>query len=638
MKLASLFCDHAVLQRDLPIPVWGWAEPGETITVRLAVNEAKAVAGADGAWRVTLPPLPAGGPHEMTVAGRETITLHDMLIGEVWVCSGQSNMQMAVSGVLNGEEEIAAADYPAIRLFTVPNIPAMEPKADVLAEWKVCSPKSAGPFSAVGYYFGRKLHRELGVPVGLINTSWGGTVAEAWTSLKALRAEPELREIVDLFAAVDPNDEGTAAYEQAIQAWEEASRRMDSVNAGYPRGWADPATATDDWGRMTLPAYWKARGLLLNGVVWFRMEVEVPAAWVGEDLTLSLGVIDKADTTYFNNVMVGGITLEDREDAFNLRRIYTVPGALVQPGRNTIAVRIFSHIWAGGLVGKADDLYLSQGEETITLAGEWRYGVEADFGNFAGPPMPPLGAANPNTPTVLFNGMIHPLLPYGIRGAIWYQGESNASRGKEYQTLFPAMIADWRKHWGQGDFPFYFVQLANFQAGTDAGFDSQWGELREAQTMTLALPNTGMAVIIDIGESTDIHPKNKQDVGLRLALNALAKTYSRELVFSGPLFREARIEGKAIRLLFDHAAGLTSRGELSGFAIAGADRRFVRAEAVIDGETVIVSSPVVPAPVAVRYAWAEDPACTLVNGAGLPASPFRTDDWVPLGAAAAQPA
>jgi len=624
MKLASLFSDHAVLQRDLPIKVWGWAEPGEAINVSLAGNQAAATAGADGAWRTTLPALPAGGPHEMTVAGRETIILRDLLIGEVWVGSGQSNMQMTVDSVFNGLEEVEAADYPGIRLFTVPNIPALEPEADITSEWKVCSPKTVGPFSAVAYFFGRKLHRELGVPVGLINTSWGGTVAEAWTSIETLRAEPELRDIVGLFDGIDPNDEGTAAYMQALRDWEDANNRKDAENTGYLRGWADPALSTADWGRMELPAYWKARGLLLNGVVWFRAEVEIPEDWAGQELTLSLGTIDKADTTYVNNAKVGGITLEDREDAFNVRRIYTVPGALVQPGRNVIAVRIFSHVWAGGLVGKAEELYLARGEETIPLAGEWRYNVEADFGNCAGPPAPPLGAANPNTPTVLFNGMIHPLLPFGIRGAIWYQGESNIGRATEYQTLFPAMITDWRKHWGQGDFPFYFVQLANFQGGTDAGYDSGWAELREAQTLTLALPNTGMAVIIDIGESTDIHPHNKQDVGLRLALNALAKTYGRDVVYSGPLFREARVERNALRLFFNHAeGGLISKGELSGFIIAGADRMFTPAKAIIDSETVVVSSPDVLAPVAARYCWADDPVCTLFNKAGLPASPFR---------------
>lgn len=632
MKLASVFCDHAVLQRDMPIPVWGWAEPGETVTVSLTGNQAAAMAGADGAWRVTLPALPAGGPHEMTVAGRETVVLRDLLIGEVWACSGQSNMQMTLHTVQNGEEEVAASDYPSIRLFTVPNIPSMEPKADIEAEWKVCSSKTSGPFSAVGYFFGRKLHQELGVPVGLINTSWGGTVAEAWTSIGALRSKPELHSIVDLFDSIDPNDPGTAAYTQALQAWEAANNRKDTENTGFPKGWADPATSTADWGRMELPAYWRARGLQMNGVVWFRTEVEVPASWAGKDLTLSVGTIDKGDTTYFNNVRVGGVTLEDREDAWSVRRIYPVPGALVRAGRNVIAVRVFSHVWAGGLVGKPEELYLACGEETIPLAGEWQYNVEANFGNFAAPPTPPLGAANPNTPTVLFNGMIHPLIPYGIRGAIWYQGESNASRGMEYRTLFPTMITDWRQQWGQGDFPFYFVQLANYQAGADAGFDSPWAELREAQTMTLALPNTGMAVIIDIGDSTDIHPKNKQDVGLRLALNALAKTYGRDVAYSGPLFREARVEGNAIRLYFDHAeGGLVSKGELTGFVIAGADRKFTQAQAVIDGETVVVSSPEVPAPVAVRYGWAEDPKCTLYNQAGLPMSPFRTDDWVRSG-------
>jgi len=443
-----------------------------------------------------------------------------------------------------------------------------------------------------------------------------------------LRSKSELQGIVDLFDAIDPNDEGTAGYLQALQAWSEAENRKDTMNLGYPKGWADPATSTADWERMALPAYWKARGLQMNGVVWFRAEVEVPASWAGKDLTLSVGTIDKGDSSYFNNMKVGGFTLEDREDSFNVRRIYTVPGALVRAGRNVIAVRVFSHIWAGGLVGKPEELYLACGKESISLAGEWQYNVEADFGNFSTPPTPPLGAANPNTPTVLYNGMIYPLVPYGIRGAIWYQGESNAARAKEYQTLFPAMITDWRQQWAQGDFPFYFVQLANYQAGTDAGFDSQWAELREAQTMTLALPNTGMAVIIDIGESTDIHPRNKQDVGLRLALNALAQTYGREVEYSGPLYREMRVEGKAIRVFFDHAAGLASNGELTGFAIAGTDGKFTSAKALIDGETVLVSSSDVSEPAAVRYGWAEDPVCTLINGAGLPASPFRTDGGI----------
>lgn len=629
MKLAAVFSDHGVLQRDRPIPVWGWAEPHEAVTVRLAGHEASTTAGADGAWRVTLPALPAGGPHELTVVGRETLTLTDLLVGEVWVCSGQSNMQWTVAAC-DVEAEITTANYPQIRFFTVPNIPAMEPKADIIANWTVCSPATTGNFSAVGYFFGRELHQALGVPIGLINTSWGGTVAEAWTSREALHAVPELRQFTDLLDEVLPGaEEGLAIHEEAMRAWDAATRRVDGENTGYPRGWADHGFASDDWGRMALPAYWQARGLHTNGVVWFRKEVEIPTAWAGRTLTLSLGKIDKADTTYFNNVRVGGISISEREDAWNIRRVYTVPGELVQAGRAVIAIRAFSHVWAGGVVGPAEEFYLApEGEAGLPLAGEWLFALEEDFGDFSKPPVPPLGAANPNTPTVLYNGMIHPLIPCGMRGAIWYQGESNASRGYEYRTLFPTMIQDWRARWGEGDFPFFFVQLANYQAGQDAWPDSAWAELREAQTMTLALPNTGMAVIIDIGESTDIHPKNKWDVGKRLALNALAKTYGRDVEYAGPMYREVTTEGAALRVHFDHAAGLTSRETtLSGFAIAGADRVFYPASAVIDGATVLVSSPSVPAPVAVRYGWAEDPVCTLYNAAGLPASPFRTDTW-----------
>ena len=633
MKLAALFCNHAVLQRDLPLPVWGWAAPGEKITVTLAGNSAAAVTDADGAWRVSLPALPAGGPHTMTVAGSETITLTDLLVGDVWVCSGQSNMQMTVLGTENDEQEIAAADYPAIRLFTVPNVPAMAPKADIVAEWKVCSPKTVSGFSAVGYFFGRELTTTLNVPVGLINTSWGGTVAEAWTSRGMLAAHPETRDFLSVLDGIDPDTEKLLKeFEEIMQDWDAANRRVNPPDAGFPQGFADPATDTADWAIMDLPAYWQARGLQLNGVVWFRKEIDVPAAWAGKDLTLSVGAVDKADTTYFNNVKVGGVTLEDREDSFNVRRIYTVPGTLVKAGRNVVAVRAFSHVWAGGVVGKRDEFYLcpvGQDAAAIALAGDWQYKVEVSFGDYQKPPAAPLGPGNPNTPTVLFNGMIYPLIPYGIKGAIWYQGESNVGRAEQYKTLFPAMITDWRAGWAQGDFPFYYVQLANFQGGTDAGFDSGWAELREAQAAALDLPNSGEAVIIDIGESTDIHPRNKKDVGKRLAFNALAKDFGQAVEYAGPTYRSAVAEGGALRVYFNHAdGGLVSKSSpLPSFVIAGPDRQFYPANAVIDGETVVVSSPQVATPIAVRYGWADDPVCTLYNQAGLPASPFRTDAW-----------
>jgi len=627
-----------VLQQGLPIPVWGWATAGETMTVELAGNRAQAVAGDDGAWKVSLPAMRAGGPVEMVVRGESVITLTNVMIGEVWICSGQSNMEWPLAAVQNPEEEVAAANHPHIRLFTVPKLATLEAPANVDGAWAVCTPETASPFSAVGYFFGRHLQQQLDVPVGLINTSWGGTIAEAWTSRDSLLAEPSLRYLVENFEATLPQlDELVAQYQETLKAWEAQHVFTDPGNAGWAQGFADPETATADWDTMKLPQLWQSAGLNFNGAVWFRKEVDIPAAWAGKPLKLAIGACDKSDNTYFNNVEVGSLRFEDDVNAWCKPRIYAIPAELVQPGKNVIAVRVFSHMYGAGMTGPANIMRLSVADEpglAISLSGEWQYQVERNFGVVeAYPPAPPQGAGNPNTPCVLYNGMIAPLLPYPIRGAIWYQGESNADRGYEYRTLFPTMIRDWRKAWGLGDFPFYFVQLANFMLEKDEPADSQWAELREAQTMTLSLPNTGMAVIIDIGEALDIHPKNKQDVGLRLALNALAKTYGQpDLPYSGPLFTAAEVEGSRIRVRFDHTTGgLVCRGEqLTAFAIAGEDKQFVWANAVIDGDTVVVSSPDVPTPVAVRYGWAENPPCNLYNGAGLPASPFRTDDWPAL--------
>ena len=526
------------------------------------------------------------------------------------------------------EAEIAAAHYPQMRLFIVPTAVASEPVADIEAAWAVCSPETVGAFSAVGYYYGRELHRRLGVPIGLVHTAWGGTVAEAWTSRGALLAVPDLATLVTEFERDNHDlDAALAAYEERRRAWAPLFAPEDEVNEGLRRGWAAPGTGADGWGTMPLPCTWQAAGLDYSGVFWFRKEVDLPAAWSGRTLTLSLGAIDKGDITYVNGVRVGGLSHLDREDSWNTRRVYTVPGELARAGRNTIAVRAYSHVYAGGLWGPAHAMNLrlpgAPDAAPISLAGDWRYSVERNMG----PALPPPGPENPNWPAALFNAMIAPLLPYAIRGAIWYQGESNADRAFQYRSLFPTMIRDWRRAWAQGDFPFYFVQLANYFSGGDSSRGSAWAELREAQAMTLALPNTGMAVITDVGEALDIHPADKQTVGHRLALNALAQTYGQgEVEFSGPRYRGRTIEGSAIRLAFDHAAGLTARGLLDGFTIAGGDGSFAPAQARIDGETVVVSSPAVPVPVAVRYAWSDNPPCTLYNAAGLPASPFRTDE------------
>jgi sialate O-acetylesterase len=464
VKLPALLSDHMLLQQGAPVRVWGWAAPGEAVTVSFRNQKAAARAGQDGKWAAWLKPLEVGEPSAMTIAGNNTITIQDVLVGEVWVGSGQSNMGMTVKSSKDAEQEMAAANYPRIRLFTVKTTVAGEPLEDVQGSWKLCAPDTVGPFSAALYFFGRDLHKQRGTPMGLIFSAWGGTPAQSWASMPALLAEPPLKFILD------------------------------------------------DW-QKTLANY--------------------PAAKEKFDKQVAAG---------------------------------TKPA-----------------------------------------------------------PRPPAGPGHQNTPAGLYNAMIAPLTPFAIRGAIWYQGESNASpaHALPYRRLFRTMIEDWRHAWGIGDFPFLFVQLANFDSNTS------WPVLRESQNKALGLANTGVAVAIDVGESKDIHPKNKQEVGRRLALAARHVAYGETLVYSGPLYRQSACEGDRMRVWFDSAEGLQARsGELTGFLIAGQDHKFVPAKAIIEDGTLVVSSPEVKEPAAVRYAWAADPAgANLVNGAGLPASPFRTDEW-----------
>ncbi|HOF40538.1 MAG TPA: sialate O-acetylesterase [Candidatus Hydrogenedentes bacterium] len=483
VTLHPLFSNHMVLQQGTRVPVWGKAAPGETVSVTIGSDKESAKASEDGHWMVRLGRLEAGGPHTMTVTGENNeLMVNDILVGEVWVASGQSNMAMTVKSSNNAEREIASADYPGIRLFQVPNKTADSPQEAVEAQWQLTTPETIPNFSAAAYFFGRELHQQLKVPIGLIHSSVGGTPSESWTSLDTLEATPEAQSTLN---------------------------RWDDILAKYPQALETYTKQMDDWKAAAEEAKKEGR--------------EAPAR-----------------------------------------------------------------------------------------------------------PREPLGPDSPFRPASLYNGMIAPLIPYAIKGAIWYQGESNVSRAYQYRTIFPAMIEDWRKHWGQGDFPFLFVQLANFTKREPEPGESRWAELREAQTMTLAVKNTGMAVIIDIGDAEDIHPRNKQDVGKRLACWALAKIYGQQRMASGPLYDSVKFrDGKAI-LRFDYAGnGLVAQGgELNGFAFAGADRKFVWARAEISGkDNVTVWSDLVSEPVAVRYGWADNPECTLYNQAGLPASPFRTDDW-----------
>jgi sialate O-acetylesterase len=644
LQLNSLFADHMVLQRDRPVAVWGTATPGERLTVSVAGKSAQTKAGGEGKWSLELPALSAGGPYELTVRGegREKI-FRDVMVGEVWIGSGQSNMEWPVSLAVQPQEEVASANFPDIRLFTVPKRGSGEPVDDVPGDWSVCSPETVGSFSAVLYFFGRHLHKTLGVPIGLIHTSWGGTPVEAWTSRSALRAEPASRRLVerDEHSEMGPTDVEQAKRElqRAFAEWEENVYHKDTGNEGVGRGWADGKFDDIAWKTMELPCVWQSAGLSFNGAVWFRRQVDVPAAWAGKELTLSLGAVDDFDTTYFNGGKIGGIGKET-PNFWVTPRVYRVPGNLVKAGKNFIAVRVFDRGGQGGFAGVSNQMALSRADgESIPLAGPWRYQVEKEIpllelAKLPPAPQPPRMPDDPWFSSSLFHGMLHPLIPYTIRGATWYQGESNANRAEQYRGIFSAMITDWRQRWGW-DFPFLFVQLANWTYPVPEPIDSEWAELREAQALALRLPNTGMAVAIDVGDAADIHPRNKQEVGRRLALAAEATVYGREkVVYSGPHFRSAKVEGNRIRLSFDHVdGGLVAqprRGDktLRGFAIAGEDRKFVWAEAAIDGGDILVSSPTIARPVAVRYAWHANPdPANLYNAAGLPASPFRTDTW-----------
>ena len=633
VHLPSIIGDNMVLQQGTKVRIWGTAKAGERVTVTFGKNAANTVADAQGRWQVWLGPLKPAAPGDLIVKGDNVLTIKNVLVGEVWICSGQSNMEWPLNNTDNASETLAEAKYPEIRLFTVEKKTATSPLDDVQGHWVVTTPEEAAHFSAVGYFFGRELYQHLKTPIGLIHTSWGGTPAEAWTSHEGLLTSPELKPILDRYeSSLNAEPATKETYARALAKWEEENLYVDRENKGEALGYANPGISTGDWSKMDLPKQFEAAGLMIDGAVWFRKEVVIPEHWAGMDLVLNLAAIDDYDITYFNGTKIGS-TGRETPDSYQVPRMYVVPGSLVRAGTNVIAVRVFDRAGEGGF-GRAGEMSLRSPNldlsKAISLRGQWDYKVElalepkhVDWGTRP----EPVGATNQNSPSVLYNAMLAPLVPFAIRGAIWYQGESNAGRAYQYRTLFPIMIRDWRRAWGHV-FPFYFVQLANWRPRKEQPDESDWAELREAQFMTLREPQTGMAVAIDIG-GEDLHPRNKLDVGRRLAAWALADVYGEKVVPSGPLFNGFSIEGDKVRIKFKHALGLKTNdgGAVKGFAIAGDDRKFVWAEARIEGQTVVVWSPSISKPVAVRYAWADNPAVNLYNKAGLPASPFRTDDW-----------
>ncbi len=627
--LNPLFTDNMVLQQKQDIPIWGKAESGGEVVVTLNDQEKRCIVDDKGNWRVDLAPVPAGGPYELVISGEKIDRIKNVMVGEVWVCSGQSNMEMPIGGVgkvSNYKEEIANSSYPNIRLLNVEKIMATTPQEKLVSDgWEVCSPETTPNFSAVAYFFGRYLYKKLNVPIGLIETAYGGTLVEAWTSGATLKKIPEFAEIVQEIESDKTTDkEKEIETKRKLAEWPDKIEEI-LVNSGtLNHGFQNSDYNTNDWKTMRLPTLWEALDIYIDGVVWFSKDVNVPKSWDGEDLELSLGKINDYDITWFNGKRVGRGT-----DVIDLR-VYKIPSSLVKIGQNRIVVQVMDIGGSGGLYGPARKMKLSSKKGSISLVGNWKYKIDPIKIDVHKLPEKQDQNAGVNRPTVLFNGMINPLLPYGIRGAIWYQGESNVERAYQYRKLFSAMIKDWRNVWDEGNFPFYFVQLANYMKVKPQPADDAWAELREAQTMALELPNTGMAVTIDIGEAKDVHPKNKQEVGRRLALNALAKTYGKDIPYSGPMYKTMKIDGDKIRLKFTNADGglkIKDGKQLKGFAIAGSDKKFVWANANIKGDEVIVWSSKIKNPVAVRYAWAANPVCNLYNGADLPASPFRTDNW-----------
>lgn len=630
LELAPLFTNNMVLQANEPVNIWGTAHPKTKVTVTFRDQTHTVKADADGKWLLTLNSEDYGEPALLKVNTKtHHITLQNVLVGEVWLCSGQSNMEMPMLGnwahLNNARAEVADAQkYPDIRLFTVEKNIAFQPIDTIGTQgWLVCDSSSVKNFSATAYFFGRKLYNELQVPIGLIHSSWGGTVAEAWTSKNSLIDLDDFEEATKKIASLNESkDSLEKKYEKDKAIMHEEILMADP---GYQEGeavFAQIDTDDSDWMPIDLPKMWEETALgNYDGSTWFRKEITLNAQEANNGLTLYYGAPDDYDKAWFNGVKVG------EKESWGDQRIYKIPEGVAKKGKNVITLRVYDYTGGGGFMGEPSQYKLvTDAGRAIPIAKGWVAKKGFDFKNIE---TIPVSLDDPNQATVLYNAMINPLIPFTFKGAIWYQGESNAGRAYQYQTLFKTMIKDWRKNFTNGDFPFYFVQLANYMTRNSQPVDDTWAELREAQTMALDLPNTGMAVTIDIGDAKDIHPGNKQDVGKRLALNALAKTYNKKLEYMGPLYKGYSIKGNSVTLDFDFNQELkTSDGKpLVGFSIAGSDSTFVWAKAKVEGNKVVVYHPNIKKPLAVRYGWSSNPACNLTNRSGLPASPFRTDSW-----------
>lgn len=634
VRLQPLFSDNMVLQQQANAPIWGEAKPGKTVSVLTSWDGRRytAKAGSDGRWELHVATPKAGGPYEITISDGSPLKLRNVLIGEVWLCTGQSNMEMPMQGWdvrMNTDEIARSGKYSNIRLLQVDKAASPKPESSLTAKnsgWMTCSPATVSDFSAAGFFFGKNISETLDVPVGLIMTCWGGTVAEAWTSGYALRPMQVFNGQLEPLAKLPADkSERQRQYKEELRAWE--MRMVERTGSFDSKGhcvFAQPGLDDSAWRSMTLPTQIEKAGLPdYDGYLWFRKTIDIPQEWVGRDLDLRLSMIDDNDITYFNGVEIG------RTEGYNVQRHYVIPARLVKSGKAVITVLDCDNGGEGGIWGEAKDMSIAprDAETTLSLAGVWRVNPSTDLREVE--PKPVDYSGNPNVPSVLFNAMINPLVPYALRGAIWYQGEANVGRAAQYRDLLSVMIDDWRSRWGSR-FPFYIMQLANFMDRHAGPVESEWAELREAQRLVaLHVAGSAMAVNIDIGNPKNIHPTTKDEVGRRLALLAEALTYGRNVAWTGPQYESYSIEGNKIRLSFSHAEGLRAKDDksLKGFAIAGPDHEFHWADAHIEGSAVVVSSDAVDCPLAVRYAWDDNPDCNLTNDSELPASSFRTDNW-----------
>ena len=627
-----------VLQRDANVRIWGWASEGEKVTIRFIGSTYNATTNKNGEWEVMLSNLKAGGPYVMQIDASNSITINDIVVGDVWVCSGQSNMAFSLGSVSSlYKDEIDHMDNPLIRqFFTFARTNFKEQEKDFKSgSWQHADSKNVRNLTAVGYFFAKKLFEKYKVPIGLINISLGGSSAEAWISEESIKSFPIYYEQLLRFKDPAYMEKINRQDNERVANWSKLLKQNDEGLKNPQLTWFSPELNTFDWDTTQVPGYWTDTKLgYMNGVVWFRKGINITSDMVGKPGVIKLGRIFDCDTVFINGKFVGSANSQYAP------RVYKIPEDLLKEGSNVIVIRDISYIRHGGFV-PSKEYELSVGDKKINLEGKWKYKIGAvsdplDDRLFTG-----------KIPSGLFNYGIAPLLNYRIKGVVWYQGESNTSRAFEHYDLFKLLIKDWRQNWHQGNFPFLFTQLPNFVEVNVEDTKYDWAYFRESQLKILALPNTGMGVTIDVGQYNDIHPTNKKDVGYRLALAAEKIAYSeKNIVHSGPIYKSMKVEGKKVILTFTNiGSGLFIKGDkstspassteadarrasrLNCFEICGIDNEFFPAEAKIINNKIVVWSDKVISPVAVRYAWANNPeGANLFNREGLPASPFRTSE------------